>query len=71
MVAGAAEVAVVRRPLLFAMGWADAGIHVENDLRRWVPVMNLVDPHPVHVGQGFNVLVGGQKLCLEATHLAG
>ena len=23
--------------------------------------MNLVDPHPVHVGQGFNILVGGQR----------
>ena len=53
------------------MGWADAGIHVENDLRRRVPVMNLVDPHSVHVGQGFNVRVGGQKLCLETSHLAG
>ena len=71
MVAGAAEVAVVGRPLLFAMGWADAGIHVENDLRRRMPVMNLVDPHPVHVGQGFNVPVGGQKLRLETPHLAG
>ena len=63
--------AVVRRPLLFAMGWADAGIHVENDLRRWVPVMNLIDPHPVHVGQGLNVRIGGQKLRLETPHLAG
>ena len=33
--------------------------------------MNLVDPHPVHVGQGFNVCVGGQKLRLETSHLAG
>ena len=62
---------IVRRPLLFAMGWADAGIHVENDLRRRMPVMNLVDPHPVHVGQGFNGPVGGQKLRLETPHLAG
>jgi len=71
MVARAAEVSVVGRPLLFTMGWAGAGIHVENDLHRRVPVMNLVDPHPVHVGQGFNVPVGGQKLRLEAPHLAG
>jgi hypothetical protein len=34
MVAGAAEVAVVGRPLLFAVGRADAAVHVENDLRR-------------------------------------
>ena len=103
MVTRAAEVAVVRRPLLFAapcyaitpagscggrdqdrvsgrrdmrgMGWADAGIHVENDLRRRVAVMNLVDPHPVHVGQGFNVRVGGQKAStfasVKTSHLAG
>ena len=71
MIAGAAEVTIVRRSLLFAMGRADAAVHVENDLRRRVPVMNLVDPHPVHVSQGFNVRVGGQKLRLEAPHLAG
>ena len=50
---------------------ADAAVHVENDLRRRVPVMNPVDPHPVHVGQDFNVRVGGQKLRLKAPHLAG
>jgi hypothetical protein len=33
--------------------------------------MNLVDPHPVHLSQGFNVRVGGQKLRLETSHLAG
>ncbi len=33
--------------------------------------MNPVDPHTVHVGQGFNVRVGGQKLRLETSHLAG
>ena len=33
--------------------------------------MNPVDPHPVHVGQDFNVRVGGQKLRLKAPHLAG
>ena len=32
----------------------------ENDHLRRMAVMNLVDPHPVHVDQGFNVLVGGQ-----------
>ena len=33
--------------------------------------MHTVDPYPVHVGQGFNVRVGGQKLRLETSHLAG
>ena len=60
MIAGAAEVAVVSCAFLVAMGRADGAIHVEDDHLRWMAVMNLVDPHPVHVGQGFNVLVGGQ-----------
>ena len=59
MVAGTAEVTIVRCSLLFAMGRADAAVHVENESSR-MAVMNLVDPHPVHVDQGFNVLVGGQ-----------
>jgi len=33
--------------------------------------MNLVDPRPAHVGQGFNVHIACQKLRLEACHLAG
>ena len=71
MVAGTAEVAVVRRSLLFAMGRADAAVHVENNHLRWAAVMNTVDPRPVHVGQDFNVRIGRQKLRLESPHLAG
>ena len=37
---------------------ADATVHVQNDFRRRVSVMNLVDSHPAHVGQGFNVRIG-------------
>ena len=33
--------------------------------------MNLVDPLPGKIGQGFNVRVGGQNLRLEAPHLTG
>ena len=33
--------------------------------------MNPVDPLPRKIGQGFNVRVGGQKLRLETSHLAG
>ena len=65
MIAGAAEVAVVCRSLLFAMGRADAAVHVENDHLRWAAVMNTVNPHPVHVGQNFNVRISRQKLRLE------
>ncbi len=32
--------------------------------------MNFVDPHPVHLSQGFNVRVGGEMLRLETPHLA-
>ncbi len=33
--------------------------------------MNLIDPHPVHVRQGFNVCIARQEFRLEAPHLAG
>ena len=71
MIASAAEVAVVCRSLLFAMGRADAAVHVENDHLRWAAVMNTVDPGPVHVDQGFNVRIARQKLRFETPHLAG
>ena len=38
MVADAAEVTIVRRSLLFAMGRADAAVHVEDDHLRWAAV---------------------------------
>ena len=71
MVAGAAEVTIVRRSLLFAMGWADATVQVENDHLRRATVVNTVDPNPVHVGQSFKVRIARQKLRLEPPHLAG
>jgi len=71
MIAGAVRVTIVRCSLLFAMGRADAAVHVEDDHLRWAAVMNLVDPRPAHVGQDFNVRIGRQKLRLEAPHLAG
>ena len=51
MVAGTAEVAVVGRPLLVAMGRADAAVHIENDFRRRVPVMNPVNPSAGKIGK--------------------
>ena len=70
MIAGAAEVTIVRRSLLFAMGRTDATVHVENDHLRRATVMNTVDPDPVHVGQGFNVRIARQKRRLKTPHLA-
>ena len=71
MVAGAAEVTVVRRSHLFAMGRANAAVHVENNYIRWAAVMNFVDPRSAHVGQDFNVRIGSQSFRLEAPHLLG
>ena len=71
MIAGATEMAIVRRSLLVTMGRADAAVHVENDHLRRAAVMNTVDPRPVHVGQGFKVRIARQKLRLEPPHLAG
>ena len=71
MIACAAKITVVCCPLLLAMCGADTAVQVENDHLRWAAVMNLVDPRPAHVGQGFNVHIACQKLRLEACHLAG
>jgi hypothetical protein len=70
MVAGAAEVAVVGRALLVAIGRADARIQVENHLLRRAAVVNPVDPKPGQIGKGGEVVVGRQELGLEAAHLA-
>ena len=71
MVAGAAEVSVVGRSLLLAMGRADAAIHIEDDPRRRATVMHTVDPLPGKVGKRGEVFLGGQNLRLEAPHLTG
>ncbi len=44
VIAGAAEMAVVRAAFLFAVGWAFARIHVEHDGSRPTAGMRLVDP---------------------------
>ena len=69
MVASAAEVAVVCCSLLFTMGRADAAVHVENDLRRRVPVMHTLDTLPGKIGKRGEIFLGGQNLRLEAPHL--
>ena len=60
MIAGTPEVPIVSCAFLVAMGRADEAIHVEDDHLRRMAVINLIDPHPVHVSQGVNVLIGGQ-----------
>ncbi len=65
------EVAVVGCAFLIAMGWADAWVHVEDDHLRRATVMHTVDPNARKFGQCGKVLVAGQVLRLEASHLAG
>ncbi len=71
MVAGAAEVTVVGRSFLLAVGRADAAIHVEDDPRRRATVMHTVDPSPGKIGKRGEVFLCGQNLRLEAPHLTG
>ena len=71
MIACAAEVSVVGRSLLLAMGRADAAIHIEDDPLRRATVMHTVDPLPGKIGKRGEVSLGGQNLRLEAAHLTG
>ncbi len=71
VIAGAAEVAVVGRAFLLAMGRADGAVHVEHDQLRRLAVVNPVDPLARQVRKGSEVVVGRQQLGLEPPHLAG
>ena len=69
MIAGTTKMTVVCCSLLFAMGRADTAVRFRNDHLWWAAVMYMIDPRPVQVCQGSNVVAGGQELCLEAAHL--
>ena len=56
--------------LLFAVGRADARIHIEDDASRRTAGMNLVDPLAGQIGERRKVLFGRQPSRLEAAHLA-
>ena len=71
VIAGAAEVAVVSGPFLFAEGGADAGVHVEHDPPHGTAGVNPVDPAPGQIGECGEVGCLGQHLGLEPAHLAG
>src|SRR6202007_1551022 len=70
MVTGAGIVAVPGAHLLFAMGGADARIHVEHDAAPWTLSMDKIDPLSRKIGKGGKVLFGGEPSSLEAAHLA-
>ena len=55
--AGAAEMAVIGRAFLIAMGRADGAVHVEHDHSRQLPRMNPIDPNTRQVREGGEVLV--------------
>jgi hypothetical protein len=56
VIAGAAEMAVVRAAFLFAVGSAFARIHVEHDGSRPTAGMHLVDPLAWQISQSREVL---------------
>ena len=56
--------------LLFAMGRADARIHVEHDASRRTAGMNSVDPLAGKIGERRKVLFAREPSRLEAPHLA-
>jgi hypothetical protein len=62
--------AIVGRAFLLAMGGADARIHVENHILRWFTVVNPIDPCSGQIGKDSDVVIAGQQLGLEPSHLA-
>jgi hypothetical protein len=71
VIAGAAEMTIVGRPFLLAMGWAHAGVHVEHHRLYGAAGMHGIDPAPGQIGECVQVGLLGQHLGLEAAHLAG
>jgi hypothetical protein len=55
--------------LLFAVGWADARIHIEADASRRTAAMNLVDPLAGEIDERRQVLFRCEPSRLEAPHL--
>src|ERR1019366_9943449 len=67
MIAGAAEVPVVGSPFLFAIGRADAGIHVQNDALGRTTAMNPVYPSTAEIGECGKVPIVREPFRLEAS----
>ena len=70
VIAGAGVVTVPDAHLLFAMGRADARIHVEHDASRRPAAMDAIDPLPGQIGECREVLLRRQPARLETPHLA-
>src|SRR4030095_4747324 len=70
MVAGAGEVAVVRRALLRAVRRAHAAVDVEHQRRPGTSSLCAIDPVPREIGQRHQIRRRCHRTGLEATHLA-
>ena len=71
MIAGAFVMPVPDAVLLFAMGGADAEIHVEDDALGRAAGVHAVDPLAGKIGERRQIVRGGEPACFEAPHLAG
>lgn len=67
----AAEMTIVGRAFLFAVGRALRGVHVQDDGFRLLALMDPVDPRPGEVGQRRQIIIRRRPLRLEAPHLTG
>jgi hypothetical protein len=70
MITGAAEVTVVGRAFLLAVGLANRTIHVEDDLRHGLAPMDAINPNAREVHQRLKIVRLSQDLRLEQAHLA-
>jgi hypothetical protein len=71
VIAGAAEVAVVGRALLLAVGRTDRTVHVQDQLANRLVFADPIHQHTGQVAQRLEVVWPGEGLRLESTHLAG
>jgi len=70
MVARASEMAVPDALLLLAVGWADAGVHVEDDLVDRAGGANAIDPTSGEISESAKVSGRCEPSRFEASHLA-
>src|SRR5262249_59375587 len=71
VIASAAEMAVVGRAFLMAVGLAHRAVHVQDELGELAVLMSLVDPLAGEVHQVLEVLFAGVSVRFEARHLTG
>src|ERR1700731_1523361 len=70
MITGTGIVPIPDAHLLFAVRWADARIHIENDASGRTATMYIIDPAAGKISESGKVLSNSEPLGLEAAHLA-